>query len=161
MTQSGEDCYSNADPSSQQETHAQSMSQLLPNLVWNLAGEDGCQTLSGSTRAIYWAITSWETVMDADTIVMMLKQMKHLQSLVGSAQHACVNLTGQHRHWLLKMTQQIRVTSFPLQICQNCWLAPIIASGGDTIKDALAKYLNYIKGKGLGHIELGPPITAG
>ena len=158
-TPSGEDAFSNADPLSPHRERVRSTSPSLLNSQCSSREGDGYQIPSSPTRAIYWAVTSWEDTIQGDTIIMLLKQMKHLKGAVGSAIHQCASVTNPHRHWLLRMSQQIRPTAFPLLIRQNCWLAPVTPSGEDTLKEAIAKYLNYIKGKGLGHIEMGEPIV--
>ena len=151
-THSGEGSSFNADQLELPQEHTQSMSpSFLRQQSPSVAG-DGSPKQQSSTQAIYWALTSWEHTLAGDTVLMLMKQMKHLVSLVGSATHPCTTATSPHQHWL------IRLTSFPLLIKQHCWVSPLTPTGEDTLREALAKYINYIKGKGLGHIEMGPPM---
>lgn len=131
-----------------------STSDSLSNSPSVLADDAGCPS-----RALYWALTSWENdCME----VMMLAALSRLGSLVvsilGSAPHACANKLSPHRHWLVKMARQIRESQFPTEIKTRCWIQPITRTGRDTLRDALAKYVNYIKGKGSPLVERGPPI---
>ena len=41
---------------------------------------------------------------------------------------------------------------------EKCYVAPLIPTGEDMIREAMAKYLNHIKGKGPHMIERGVPL---
>ena len=67
-------------------------------------------------------------------------------------------MSNLHRHWLIKMSRQVRKSQFPVSIQNQCWLAVVTCSGGDTLKEAIEKYLNYIKGKGSPLVQRGVPL---
>ena len=89
---------------------------------------------------------------------MIAKMGPVVLSILGSAPHQCQDKPSLHRHWLLRMNKQIRKSQFPTRIKQECYVAPITPSGGNTLQTALAKYVNHIKGKGGPLIERGVPL---
>ena len=110
-------------------------------------------------RSTYWCLTSWENMMKREEILQELTKMGSMVlSILGSAPHQCQDKPTLHRHWLLRMSKQIRKSQFPLRLKIECYIAPITPSGEDTLKTALAKYINYIKGKGGPLIETGVPL---
>ena len=56
------------------------------------------------------------------------------------------------------MSRQVRKSQFPPAILTQCCLAVVTRTGKDTLNEALAKYINYIKGKGGPLIERGVPL---
>ena len=156
-TPTGEVYSSNAEQPESPQQLTQSMSPSLLSSPSTSVGEGGSLRLVLNAGYLLGS-NQLGAHIGGDTMLMLLKQMKHLVSLVGSATHLCTTATSPHRHWLVKMSQQIRLTSFPLLVKQHCWVSPLTPTGEDTLREAIAKYINYIKGKGLGHIEMGPPM---
>ena len=111
------------------------------------------------TRATYWALTSWDSDLTMERLLSNLVLMGPLVvSILGSQTHMCQSNQGPHRHWLVKMSRQIRKMQFPLAIRQTCWVSPVTATGKDTLGDTLRKYILYIKGKGAATVERGVPF---
>jgi len=91
-------------------------------------------------------MTTWENMMSQESVLAELARMGLVVLLiVGSAPHQCQSKPNLHRHWLIKMSRQVRKSQFPLNTQTQCWLAVVTRSGTDTLKEAIAKYLNYIK----------------
>ena len=56
------------------------------------------------------------------------------------------------------MSRQVRKSQFPPTILTQCWLEVVTRCGGDTLNEAILKYINYIKGKGGPLIQRGVPF---
>ena len=112
-----------------------------------------------STRATYWALTSWDQDLTWERVLASLTIMGPLiVSILGSQSHMCKINEGPHRHWMIKMARHIQKSQFPLVIHQTCWVAPVTSTGKDTLNDAIRKYILYIRGKGAAMIERGVPF---
>jgi len=110
-------------------------------------------------KGTHWAMTTWENLMNAESVLAELAKMGNaVLSIVGSVPHTCQSKPNIHRHWLIKMSRQVRKSQFPPAILAQCWLAVVTRTGKDTLNEALAKYINYIKGKGGPLIERGVPL---
>ena len=163
--QHGEDFSSILPPQSPTEPTLDNQSSFCSvlSIQSNSQEGDGCllsrPTVIDSTRAMYWAITSWEQDLTWERVLVSLSSMGMLVvSILGSQSHMCWNNEGPHRHWLVKMSRQIRKSQFPLVLRQTCWVAPVIGSGKDTLQEAIRKYILYIRGKGASTIERGVPF---
>ena len=79
--------------------------------------EDGSQQ---QTHSIYWVLTSWEELTSQEVILQSLAKMgKVVLSIIGSQVHQCAAKPSPHRHWMIKMSRQIRKSQFPLLIKKN------------------------------------------
>ena len=97
--------------------------------------------------------------MRQETVLQLLAKMGPVVlSILGSVPHQCQEKPQLLRHCLLKMNRQVRRTQFPKRILEECWVHPITRCGKDTLKDASAKYINYIKGKGGPLLQRGIPF---
>lgn len=156
----GEELFLNSDQQQQMDLpHSRlSVSPMPSSLQFPSMGEDGYPL---QQRSIYWVLTSWEENMNQDLMLQELSKMGEVVvSIIGSQVHQCPSKPNPHRHWLVKMSRQMRKSQFPLMIKDNCYVAPLTPAGKDTIREAMAKYLNYIKGKGPHFIERGVPLMA-
>ena len=139
------------------------LSPLPSSIPLNSQEEDGylpSQTqITHSTRATYWALTSWDQDLTWERVLSNLTMMGPLVvSILSSQSHMCKNNKGPHRHWIIKMSRQIRKSQFPLAIRQTCRVAPVTSTERDTLNDAIRKYIVYIRGKGANMIERGVPF---
>ena len=102
MIPCGEDysCHSPSLLGTQQETPRSSFFCSLSNIQLNLAEEDGCplyqQTVTDSSRATYWALTTWEQDLTWERVLSCLSTMGPLVVSILQINNTCAVTTGDH-----------------------------------------------------------------
>lgn len=108
--------------------------------------DDGCSL--PVFRATYWALTVWEKDHTQDEILSYLSSLGScLKYLLMSQIHQCARSSKNHYHVLLQFERNIMRNQITHQLRENSWINPVVAHGGDTLREAIQKYLNYIKAK--------------
>ena len=119
------------------------------------------------SQGYYFAITSWEHLSSQDQVLKVLRTMNPESILVseihrkGATRACCQTLQTPikpHHHWLVKFKERIRISQFPAPMKKACWINTLSPREGDTWKTCLAKWINYIKGKGPLFYQEGTPL---
>ena len=96
----------------------------------------------------------------------VLEQLAGMEDVVGilySQVHQALDLKQKcgmqpHVHWLIKLNRQLRKSSFPVVLQKHHWIRLLVIPPGCTLKEALMRYIKYIKAKGKDWGQAGTPL---
>ena len=146
--------------SSKEQQQLISLSPSSSSITLVSEDEDGYLPSPHPQAATYWAMTTWTEKLSTVRVINILKSMgKKITSVYGSQEHICPKSSESHHHWLIKLNRHCKISVFPPVLRNDCWLHPVVPTGGDTLRESVQKYINYIKGKGPNVIQFGDDLN--